>query len=342
MKKAKAPTPDNYDAFISYRHATGFYMAQVIYEKLVQNGYSVFMDKRLERGKYETQLRTAVRKSRNFILVLFPGDLDATTEQNDWLRKEANWASDTPNMNFIPVFCDGFSDKNLPKDLPAGLRKVLKEQGIKIHKDYSLDTDLARLCDKALANVNPVKPLVNTIDFFRTNLKEKKDQTVESIDMAFHAGAAWLRPGHQKDILDEILQRKIPTRILVNTPEAAESIAKHMRDEYALYFPFAQVVKLWGKYAEDYADFLEVRVCPVPLLRLYHHIRFQENPDNHVPNRIHVKYYAYQNTNLENSFEHELSAFSKYYTIYQQEFEFLWNAATSLPEKQEEPKSLSQ
>lgn len=44
MSRTEKYAPDNYDAFISYRHDTGFYMAQVIFDKLVQNGYSVFMD----------------------------------------------------------------------------------------------------------------------------------------------------------------------------------------------------------------------------------------------------------------------------------------------------------
>ena len=43
MSKSDKYTPDNYDAFISYKHQTGFYMAQVIYDKLVQNGYSVYV-----------------------------------------------------------------------------------------------------------------------------------------------------------------------------------------------------------------------------------------------------------------------------------------------------------
>lgn len=62
MSKTEKFTPDNYDAFISYKHQSGFYMAQVIYDKLVQNGYAVFMDKRLERGEFENQIKAAIEK----------------------------------------------------------------------------------------------------------------------------------------------------------------------------------------------------------------------------------------------------------------------------------------
>ena len=89
MNNKQGLYPDNYDAFISYKHQSGFYMAQVIYDKLVQNGYSVFMDKHLKRGEFEQQIKEAVEKTRNFILVLFPKDLDSSNNENDWLRKEA-------------------------------------------------------------------------------------------------------------------------------------------------------------------------------------------------------------------------------------------------------------
>lgn len=328
MNKATDFHPDNYDAFISYKHQTGFYMAQVIYDKLIQNGYSVFMDKRLERGEFEPQIKAAIEKSRNFILVLFPEDLDNCDKSTDWLRKEAEWAAKTPDINFIPVFCEGFKKEDIKVTLPDALETVLSSNGLPMHKDYALDTDLDKLCDIALKNANPVKPLINTVEFFNNNLNEKNHLSIKSIDMAFHGGAAWLRAGTKKDIFDEILKRKIPTRILVNTPEAAESIAKHMRDEFALYFPFEQVIKLWGKYVADYSDVLQVRVSPIPLLHVYHNIKFNEEQLRNTHDRMHIKYYVYQNTNLEKSFEHELSSFSKYYEIYQKEFEFLWNAST--------------
>ncbi|MBQ4559385.1 MAG: TIR domain-containing protein [Tyzzerella sp.] len=328
MNKATDFHPDNYDAFISYKHQTGFYMAQVIYDKLVQNGYSVFMDKRLERGEFEPQIKAAIEKSRNFILVLFPEDLDNCDKNTDWLRKEADWATATPNMHFIPVFCEDFKIDEVKAELPDCINKVLSSNGIKIHKDYALDTDLDELCDIALKNANPVRPLINTEEFFNSNLNEKSHLSVKSIDMAFHGGAAWLRAGTKKEILDSILKRKIPTRILINTPEAAESIAKHMRDEYALYFPFEQAGKLWSKYAADYSDVLQVRVSSIPLLRVYHNIKFNEDQLKNTHDRMHIKYYVYQNMNLEKSFEHELSSFSKYYEIYQKEFEFLWSSST--------------
>ena len=134
----------------------------------------------------------------------------------------------------------------------------------------------------------------------------------------------------QKDILDEILERKIPTRILINTPEAAESIAKHMRDEDAIYVTFEQAADRWKRFAEKHPDVLQVRVSSIPLLRVYHNIKFNEDQVNNTYDRMHIKYYIFQNMNLDNSYEHELSSFSKYYKLYQNEFEFLWNSSSPI------------
>ncbi len=322
--------PDNYDAFISYRHESGFYMAQVIYDKLILNGYSVFMDKRLKRGEFEPQIKAALEKSRNFILILFPGDLDTCNKEGDWIRKECEWAANTPNMNYIPILCDKFNKDSVKIELPPAVSKVLRSHGIEMHKDPALETDLDKLCDTALVNTNPVRPLITTMDFFNKNLNNPSNPPIKGIDMAFHGGGAWRRAGEQKKILDDILKRKIPTRILINTPEAAKSIAQYMHDGSADYFTFEHLNESWKKFAKEHHRFLEVRACPIPLLRVYHNIRFKYKKNSDAYDRIHIKYYAYQNMNLEKSFEHELSSFSKYYEIYQNEFEFLWKSSTPL------------
>lgn len=330
MSEKRNFSPDNYDAFISYRHESGFYMAQVIYDKLVLNGYSVFMDKRLERGEFEPQIKTALQKSRNFILVVFPGDLDTCNKPGDWIRKECEWAANTPGMNFIPVLCDEFNKDDVRIKLPPAVNKVLKSHGVVMHKDPALESDLDKLCDTALVNANPVRPLITTIDFFKNNINNPNKPHIKGIDMAFHGGGAWRRPGTQKDLLDDILKRKIPTRILINTPEAAESIAQYMRDYNGDYSTFENLNQRWKLLMQEHPRVLEVRACPIPLLRVYHSIRFKGKKEHLLHDRIHVKYYVYQNMNLEKSFEHEISAFSKYYELYQDEFEFLWNSSKPL------------
>ncbi len=313
---------ENYDVFISYRHETGFFLAQVIYNKLFYSGYSIFMDKNLPLGTYEEHIKRAISKSRNFVVILFPSDLDTVNDENDWIFKEATWATQTPGLNIVPVMCDGFVWPET--ELPDCMKKIMGKQGVTIHKDYSLDSDLDRLCDKFFKNVNPVHPLINTEDFFRKNLFPGNETTVTRVDLAFHAGAAWFMPGDKKDIMSVMIQRRIPMRILVNTPEAAESIARHMRDDEAFYATFEQACRKWKEKSEKNSDFLEVRMCDVPLLRVHHGIYYIDNATGAKCGRLHIKYYAYNNLNLNKAYEHEISSYSKYFGIYENEFQYLW------------------
>lgn len=321
---------DGYDVFISYRHSSGFYMAELIYSRLIYDGYSVFMDKTMDSGKVEELIKEAIQKSKNFVMVLFPGDLKRCSRKDDWLVKELSWASKVPDINIVPVTCEDFDWKG--RSLRGSMKLLKENNAVVMHKDYSLDRDLDKLCDKFLINTDPVRPMVTTEDFFEHNLSgnDRKNIDVVRVDMAFHAGAAWLQAGKKKNILKKILDKNIKLRILINTPEAAENIAKHMRDETAEYVPFDSAKKRWLMWMKDYPQLLEVRECPISLIHVYHNILFYDLEKEKEYGKTHVKYYAYDNKLLDDAFEHELSSYSKYYEIYGKEFEFLWSNSQPL------------
>lgn len=315
---------NEYDVFISYRHDTGFYMAQIVYSDLIANGYSVFMDKNMDSGKFEDKIHNAIRNSRNFVVILFPGDAEELKNEKSWLNIEAGWALENKNINIVPVMCDGFEWPKDESELTETMLSVKKNNGLVIHKDYSLDKDLDSLCDSFLKNVNPSKPKITAVEFFKYNLEERSGLDICGVDLAFHAGSPWLMPGEKNELLINSLNKKIPWRVLINTVDAAESIGQHMRDETALYVPFAQVRAQWKKLADLYPDVLEVRESAIPLIHIHHSVRFVNNVTNNPYGELHIKYYAYNNTRLDNAFEHRVSSYSKFYSIYNDEFEFLW------------------
>ena len=321
---------NEYDVFISYRHETGFYMAQILYSDLIAKGYTVFMDKNMDSGKYEDKIHTAIMNSRNFISVLFPDDVSELNKANSWLNIEANWALENPTITIIPVMCDGFSWSKVDSSLTETMRCVKKNNGLTIHKDYSLDKDLDSLCDVFLKNVNPSKPKITAVEFFKYNLEEKHDYDICGVDVAFHAGSPWLMPGEKNDLLVNSLKRGIRWRVLINTVQASESIGQHMRDKTALYIPFEQVHAQWKKMAELFPEVLEVRECAIPLIHIHHSVRFTHQQTGNPYSELHIKYYAYNNTRLDNAFEHRLNSLSKYYSVYSDEFEFLWQGSKNL------------
>lgn len=321
---------NGFDVFISYRHETGFYMSQILYTQLTTNGYTVFMDKTMHYGRYEDKIRSAISECRNFIVVLFPGDTDQLGNENGWLSKEAEWALENPNINIVPIMCDGFEWPSDDSLLTPSLLAVKQNNGILIHKDYSLDTDLDNLCDNFLKNVTPAKPRITAVEFFRHNLESKTDLTAARVDVAFHGGAPWLMPGEKNDLLINSLKKGIPWRVMINTIEAAENIGKHMRDDNALYVSFPEVHKHWKKLQLRYPDILEVRACPIPLIHVHHSVHFVNETNEQKYSEQHIKYYAYNNTRLDNAFEHRVSSYSKYYTVYSEEYEFLWSQSEKI------------
>ncbi len=317
-----------YDIFISYHRETGFYMAQVVYEKFVSLGYSVFMDKNLDSGEYEEKIRNAAENCRNFVQVLFPPDIEECKSSDSWLSKEALWATQSKKANIIPVMCDNFS---WPKDgsiLCPVMRSVAGNQGVIINKGVAFDNDM-KILEGYLKNVNPDKAEIDDVGFFSYALDKRTDIAVQGVDMAFHAGAPWCMPGEKKDIMTASLEKGVPWRVIINTVRAAESIAKNMRDEDAGYVSFSDARKNWKKMMEKYPDVLDVRECAIPMIHVYHGVRFTDKND--MPyGEAHIKYYAYNNLRLDKAFAHRINSFSEYYSIYSNEFEFLWEQSTEI------------
>lgn len=319
-----------YDVFISYRHNTGFYMAELIYTKLTAAGYTVFMDKTMRSGQYEEKIRTAISNSKNYIVVLFPDDIESLCDPQSWLNKEAAWASENGNATIIPVMCDGFEWSKDDSGLTEAMVNVKRNNGIVTHKDNSFDRIFENLCDNYLQNVTPSKPKVSTVDFFKYNLESRTDAKVTRVDVAFHAGAPWIMSGEKNEILVKSLGKGVKWRVIVNRPDVAEGIGKFMRNDAVLYIPFSQVNSQWKRMSERYPDLLEVRECPIPLIHVYHSVHFEAEDKGKFLDEAHVRYYAYNNARLDNAFEHKIHASSKYYSIYNEEFEYLWELSEKI------------
>lgn len=106
--------------FISYRRDGGEVMAQLLYERFVQRGYTVFYDvETLRSGPFNKKLYKEIEECDSFILVLPNNALDRCVYSEDWVRKEIAHAL-ICRKNVIPVMLRGFSfPEKLPKDIDA-------------------------------------------------------------------------------------------------------------------------------------------------------------------------------------------------------------------------------
>lgn len=308
-----------YDAFISYRRCNGFMAAKVIREMLKAKGVTAYMDLyELHSGTFDDKLLDAIRHSPYFILVLSPDALDTCGCQGDWMAKEIVAAMES-GSKIIPVMCDGFRWPTQWMDtVPPQVRAIETHHGYEAHPVY-----VDAMIDKIVEEIRG-KDVGHKSDhgsFFRNRMA--KLDNVKRIDIAFHSGASWLGDDERLEILEELLEAQIPLRILVNSPEAAESIAQYMRNPHKRYVPFAEAIDGWRRFDEAYEN-VEVRITDIPLLRVYYAFTMVNEADN----AVRVKYYTYFNTQRNKNFAQNFEPQDACYQLYKAEFETLWNSAT--------------
>ena len=93
---------------------------------------AVFYDlKSMCTGKFDEQIRSAVRNAEYVIAVLTPGCLDPRGDE-DWMREELMLALET-DKKIINVMVDGF---DFPEELPENLKPITKRHGLHMNAEY--------------------------------------------------------------------------------------------------------------------------------------------------------------------------------------------------------------
>ncbi len=113
-----------YDIFISYRRDGGKELARPLKSELERRGYRVFLDfDELKDGVFDRRIMDAIDSSPIFMVILSPHALDRCKDEDDWVRKEIEYALER-NRHFIPVNPDQKFD-GIPDWLPKNLKKGL-------------------------------------------------------------------------------------------------------------------------------------------------------------------------------------------------------------------------
>lgn len=119
----------HFDIFISYRREGGLELADSIYQRLINAGYSAFLDlEQLNSGKFNTKLIGVIEQCQDFILVLPPNALDRCSDEDDWVRQEIECALKN-KKNIIPILLRGFEWPPI-ETLPETLRDLPNFNGI--------------------------------------------------------------------------------------------------------------------------------------------------------------------------------------------------------------------
>lgn len=127
----------NLDVFISYRRSNGSQLASLLKVHLELRDLRVFLDVQgLEAGKFDNNLLSSIRASRNFVLVCTANAMDRCVgdrDMKDWIHKEIDCALQS-QCNIIPVF-DNFIMPEA-ESLPETMRTITSYNGVRWIHDY--------------------------------------------------------------------------------------------------------------------------------------------------------------------------------------------------------------
>lgn len=134
--------------FISYRRTGGEFIAHLLYERLSQLGYSVFLDiETLRSGRFNEALYDRIEECDDFILILSENALDRCSNSEDWVRLEIESAIQK-KKNIVPIMLRGFE---FPVDLPDSISEVKYYNGIPASSD-TFDSAIQKLTGRFLVS----------------------------------------------------------------------------------------------------------------------------------------------------------------------------------------------
>jgi len=113
-----------YDIFISYRRVGGADKARILKTELEARGYKVFLDyDELKDGVFDKRIMDAIDSSPIFMFLLTPNSLERCINEDDWVRREIEYAVDN-RKHFIPINPD-CTFMSLPDNLSDKIKEGL-------------------------------------------------------------------------------------------------------------------------------------------------------------------------------------------------------------------------
>ncbi len=130
--------------FISYRRATGSFIARSIFEDLRSNDFDPFMDvESIDSGTFDTIIVNQIAARAHFVLILSPGTLDRVNEPDDWLRREIEHAIDL-KRNIVPVLVGDYTFNGQEHQLTGKLAELPRYNAVRMFHEY-FDEAMERL-----------------------------------------------------------------------------------------------------------------------------------------------------------------------------------------------------
>lgn len=128
------------DIFISYRRKDSWVMANLLFEKLCNLGYDVFLDTRDEKiyeTDFEPVLLENLQNAKDHIILISPASF--IQKDNDHYLKEIDCTSNIGSVRKIPVIIESYN-RDLQNDLSSCTMPCLSKLASKTFTSISNDS----------------------------------------------------------------------------------------------------------------------------------------------------------------------------------------------------------
>lgn len=169
-----------YQIFISYRREGGDMLAQLLYDRLSQMGYSVFYDVEfLRSGKFNEALYKYMDECTDALVVLPPNALERCISPEDWVRKEISYLI-RKKKNIIPIMMRGFV---FPDKLPIEMCDLDKYNGIVAQEMGSFPWIMEQLVNKFLISMPQMEFKHKNMDIKHVEQNETDEIFIKKITL---------------------------------------------------------------------------------------------------------------------------------------------------------------
>lgn len=155
------------DVFLSYRHESGNYLTQFINTKLTEKEVRCFFDNNsIHNDDFLKKMREGIEGAPNFLGVLTPGYFVRREGEEDYVRKELEWAIEL-KKNIIFIADEKFDFNEIDWDKEPEEFRVLKYKKSETYHSDSDDRMLATFFEKIVGFLEDEKG--NTLSLKRKN-----------------------------------------------------------------------------------------------------------------------------------------------------------------------------
>lgn len=175
---------------------------------------------------------------------------------------------------------------------------------------------------------NPTSDRLSSIDFLQSCLNGESKVTF--VKMAYQTGWLWFDDRKRTDLLIHISESGIPIQVIANPESVIKDIANTMSDPDLLlrYIGFNETLKTWHKYECTYNN-IHLRISNYPIIRKSLIVEFEDGSSKAIfgdyaygsPSKVAPPYTMVTNTDAS-------------FAFYNNEFDFLWDKATSFSDWQ--------